>query len=442
MIWDLGAALATKARAPPWYRRAMALSDPAPPLQLTAAAVTDVGRVRQNNEDAYLCLPELGLFAVADGMGGHQGGEVAADMAVSLLRRAISAATGAEYLADPSLANRRQLLGWLAQQVNEINAAIYARGNAEASLRGMGCTLDVVLVRGRGLFLAHVGDSRVYAHLGTTLYQLTEDHNLGQALFASGALSADEVAVHPQRHLLMRALGVYPKVDVDTMYLDLAPGDKFLLCSDGVYGMVATEPLDQAMQSDPTAAAHSIIREAMEGGGRDNATAVVLHVSAGQSSQAVRVGSPAARRAMAAASLFAGFSDRELLRVQKIASVRTLLAGEVALRENEPGHDLGLVVEGKLSAWRDGTQIGVVGPGDPFGNLALHPTPYVATMRAEETTSVLVFPIGEIEHLLSSDVALAAKLAMNALTRVWQRFWVTTAAASRLLSSGERPPTT
>jgi serine/threonine protein phosphatase PrpC len=275
------------------------------PIRVLAAARTDVGRVRQNNEDAFLCEPTLGLYAVADGMGGHAGGEVASAMAVDGLRRAVAAVPDRGFLADPSLENRREILAFLKAAVSQINAEIYARGNAERSLHGMGCTLDVVLIRGAGLFLAHVGDSRVYGCLGGTLYPMTEDHTFGQSMLSSGALTAEEVANHPQKNRLMRALGVYPKVDVDVAYLDIAPGDVYLLCSDGVHGLVDSSVIQEALKKPSDFAAQHLIDAALAQGGRDNATAVVVQVSSCAAPQPIRVGSEEVRRSMAAASLFA-----------------------------------------------------------------------------------------------------------------------------------------
>src|SRR5688572_11204414 len=141
-------------------------------LKLSATGLSDVGRVRKSNEDAFLVDSELGVFAVADGMGGHQAGEVAAAMAIEGLRKRIAAAPDTAYLTAPTLEHRRQLLGYLAKSVDEINSEIYARGRSDSQYRGMGCTLDVMLMRKRGVFLAHVGDSRVYGLRDGRLYQL------------------------------------------------------------------------------------------------------------------------------------------------------------------------------------------------------------------------------------------------------------------------------
>ena len=402
------------------------------PLRVQAAARSDVGRIRQNNEDAFLCEPELGLYVIADGMGGHAGGEIASAMAVRGLRRAIEKAPDRPFLENPSLENRRAMLQFLIGAVSEVNSAIFARGITDPALRGMGCTLDVLLIRGRSLFLAHVGDSRVYGLLGGVLYQMTEDHTLGQTLLNSGSVTAEEVAKHPQRNVLMRALGVYPKVEVDTAYLDIAADDVFLLCSDGVYGMVDPNMLDSALRKSSESAVQTLIQGALDGGGRDNATAIVVQVTSCAASPAIRVGSEEVRSAMAKASLFADFSHAELLRMQQMATGQVLDTDEVLIAAGQPLRHLFLVLDGRLSVWRDGVRMGWVGPGDPFGELSLHPGQSVATTRADQQSRVLMFPLDELQALMRSDPALGVKLAMNTLHRVWQRFLGLSEQVSRL----------
>ncbi len=402
------------------------------PIRIRSSAQTDVGRVRQNNEDAFLCEPGLGLYAVADGMGGHAGGEIASEMAIQGLRRAIADIPDAKFLADPSLEHRSELLSFLSRTVASLNAAIYARGQADPNLRGMGCTLDVALIRGRSLFLAHVGDSRVYGLLGGTLYPLTEDHTFGQTLLSGGAMTIEEVNKHPQRNLLMRALGVYPKVEVDTAYLDIAPGDVFLLCSDGVHGVVDPATMEAALRKPSDFAAQTLIHAALDAGGRDNATAVVVHVAACTECQPIRVGGEEVRSAMAAASLFAGFTQSELLRVQRIAMGRIFTPGEYVLNMGQPLTEVYLMIDGQTSIWSNDQKVGWHGPGDPFGAMALQTGESDIAVRIEQPSRLLVFPLDALNQLIQSDAIMGVKLTRNALGRVWQRFQQLADQLSRL----------
>lgn len=393
-------------------------SDTSASLRLNSAALTDIGRKRTNNEDAFIADPELGLYAVADGMGGHAGGEVASQMAVEALRSALPSAPDAAFVDKPTLANRRRLLEWLVQTVQSINAAIHTRAQEDFKLRGMGCTLDVALIRGGGVFTAHVGDSRIYILRSGTVYQLTEDHTFAQMLLANGVLSKEEVAKHPQRNMLTRGLGPFPSVQVDSAFFELDAGDVFLLCSDGLYVEVPEERIAALLTQPPEVATRELIAAGLEAGGRDNMTAVVFQVMQSPQQQGI-IGAEKTRRALARSSLFAAFTESELMRVQKIALGRIVPPGETVVAQGSAVDELYLVMDGALSVVRDGDKFGNLGPGDPFGAMALNHEPDMeVSIRTDTRTQLLVFPLAEIKTLLASDTAIAAKLALAALERV------------------------
>lgn len=404
------------------YDVAVTNSDSPVSLRLHSAALSDIGRKRTNNEDAFVADPALGLYAVADGMGGHANGEVAAQLAIESLRRAIAKAPDAEFLQQPSVANRRRLLQWLVQTVQAINAAIHARAQEDFKLRGMGCTLDVALIRGGGVFTAHVGDSRIYVLRDDTLYQLTEDHNFAQMLLAEGIIPKEEVAKHPQRNMLTRGLGPFPTVQVDSAFFELVVGDVYLLCSDGLHGEVPDARLKPLLAQPPESAARELIQAALDAGGRDNVTAVVFQVAQSPQSHSGMIGAETTRRVLARSSMFAAFTESELMRVQKIAVGRIAKQGEMVLTQGCAVDELFMVTDGKLAVLRDGERFGSLGPGDPFGAMALnHESDCEISLQAETESRLLVFPLSEIKTLLASDTAIAAKLAMAALERVQKR---------------------
>jgi serine/threonine protein phosphatase PrpC len=228
--------------------------------------------VRTVNED--LALESLSLFAVADGMGGHVGGEIAARTAVDTLQT--------EFARKPSAEG-------LAAAIHEANKAVWERGHADADLRGMGTTMIAAALvatdEGDRLVLANVGDSRAYRLHGRDLAQLTTDHSVAEELVARGELSEEEAAVHPHRHILTRALGVQPDVAVDVWQLVPEEGDRFLLCSDGLTNEVPPDRITDVLTRtrDPREAAESLVRMANQAGGNDNATVVVLDVMVGES---------------------------------------------------------------------------------------------------------------------------------------------------------------
>jgi protein phosphatase len=253
------------------------MSDRASLLQVRAFARSDAGK-RRSNGDAVLADEAFGLCAVADGMGGQAGGAEASQMAMEALARAVASIPDGAFVLDPSLDNRQRLLAWLGQTVTAISAAIHARAEREPPLRGMGTTLEVALVRGRSVLLAHVGDSRTYVLRDGTLYLLTDDHTMGRMMVARGTATPEEAAVHPQRNVLTRALGVYPDEQADVAFYDLAPGDVLLLCTDGVHEVVPHAILQAALEADPASAADAIVHAALAAGARDNAMAAVLAV--------------------------------------------------------------------------------------------------------------------------------------------------------------------
>ena len=227
-------------------------------------AATDVGRVRDGNEDAYLVDDAMGLVAVADGMGGHRAGEVASATALEALRAAI---TGGRPLREA---------------IEDANDAVYTKSLTDTSLRGMGTTLTAgTLVAGGTLLVGHVGDSRAYLLHDGELRQVTDDHSLVEELVREGRLTADEAAVHPQRSIITRALGVDASVEVDVYPVELVPGDRLLLCSDGLTGMVQPDDIAATLrrESDPTRAAHQLVDAANAAGGEDNITVVVVAVT-------------------------------------------------------------------------------------------------------------------------------------------------------------------
>ena len=224
-------------------------------------AATDVGRVRDGNEDAYLVDDAMGLVAVADGMGGHRAGEVASATALEALRAAI---TGGRPLRE---------------SIEDANEAVYTKSLTDTSLRGMGTTLTAgTLVAGDTVLVGHVGDSRAYLLHDGELRQVTDDHSLVEELVREGRLTADEAAVHPQRSIITRALGVDASVEVDVYPVELVPGDRLLLCSDGLTGMVPEDEILRVVTESENveAACQQLIDEANERGGLDNITAILV----------------------------------------------------------------------------------------------------------------------------------------------------------------------
>lgn len=237
--------------------------------QLRWGGASDVGRVRSNNQDNFLARDDMGLWVVADGMGGHRGGEVASEIVCDTLGESFSSHT----------------IDGLVQAIESANAAVYQAGSDDPELSGMGTTVVALALvdDGQGdevLAIANVGDSRAYRLAGAELDQLTNDHSLVADLVREGSLSPEEAAVHPQRNILTRVLGVYDDVPVDVLAVVPQHGDRYVLCSDGLFNEVPESGIAAVLRrlSDPDDAAHELVRLANEGGGRDNVTVVVVDV--------------------------------------------------------------------------------------------------------------------------------------------------------------------
>jgi protein phosphatase len=237
-------------------------------MRVTVGAASDIGQVREGNEDSYLLADPL--FAVADGMGGHRGGEVASDLALRTIEELFAADEGS-----------------LTEQVERANTAVFERSQTDRDVSGMGTTLTAALVEDPKVRLAHVGDSRAYLLRDGRLHLLTEDHTLVHRMVQEGEITESQAETHPHRSILTRALGVDPTVQVDERYVEVRSGDRLLLCTDGLTGMLHDGQIESVLEteSDAQRAVERLVREANRAGGVDNITAVLLDFAEDPSSE-------------------------------------------------------------------------------------------------------------------------------------------------------------
>lgn len=245
-------------------------------LVTALGAKTDLGRIRENNEDKYeFFIPEdedtLALkgafYAVADGMGGHAAGQIASELA---LKTAIKA-----YYSDSSPILEESLRA----AFQTANALIYDAARAISERAGMGTTMTALVLRGEEAFVAHVGDSRCYRLRGGKLEQLTEDHTWVNEQVKRGLMSREEAELSPFRNVITRSLGNTPSVEVDILSDELKVGDVFLLCSDGLTGEVSDDEIrDALLKSPPSKAAWDLVELALDHGGRDNCTVLIVAI--------------------------------------------------------------------------------------------------------------------------------------------------------------------
>lgn len=234
------------------------------PAGILSAFRTDVGKVRANNQDAPIVSEKLRLYGVADGMGGHKGGEVASTSARDDLLRELEGKT-------PSVAA-------LSGAIEEVNRQIYHQQEHDDALTGMGTTLSVLWMSDNFVYIGHVGDSRVYLLRDGEFKQMTLDHSLVEQLVREGVLTEEEAQNHPMRNIITRAIGTDESVEVDVVVEERRKGDLWLACSDGLHGLVDDRQMRDALrQYAPEKAANVLLKAALDAGGRDNVTLVIVH---------------------------------------------------------------------------------------------------------------------------------------------------------------------
>ena len=388
--------------------------------EIQFAALTDVGRQREVNEDNFLVDKKLGLFVVCDGMGGHAAGEVASALAVRTLHEEIKreAELIRDYVAGGTggaRVNKRDILNMLEFAVNRASNRVHAEAEKDAKKRGMGTTLVCLLMIGKEAFLIYVGDSRVYLLRDEVLEQLTEDHTVRNELIKKRKMSREQVEKIAQKNAITRAVGVYEHVEPDTLVVDLVAGDRFLLCSDGLCGYFDDDPagLGRHLSTpDADSAVRILIDAANEQGGKDNITAVIVTVgdlAARDSTRAKQL--QLKRETLARMPLFRPLNDREILRVLQVTDVASFQNGERVINEGETGEELFIVLSGQLKVTRGGADLATFKPGDHVGEMALvRSQPRSATVVSDGPSELMVIRRPDFFEILRKEHQLAVKL--------------------------------
>ena len=234
---------------------------------MKAYGATNVGKVRKNNEDAFIILEEKDIYLLADGMGGHLGGEYASTMAVKDLKDLLSQAQDKEAIT---------------RAIQEVNERIYDKSLEDENLAGMGTTLSMIYILGKELYYANIGDSRIYRVQNKKLEQLTVDDSYVNYLVEVGAISQEQAKDHPKKNVLLKALGTTKEIDIFVQSLTWEEDDIYLLCSDGLTNMLEEEEILKIISSsDPKTGVEKLINRALEHGGKDNITVIVLTTKGG-----------------------------------------------------------------------------------------------------------------------------------------------------------------
>jgi len=255
---------------------------PALTQALAVASLTDPGRVRDHNEDCIESRPEIGLFVLADGMGGYNAGEVASGMATSLISDGLQEAWQPHEVERMGRDEAKSLSERLInEQIARANGAIYTTSQNNPECAGMGTTLVVTLFHDNFLTVAHIGDSRLYRLRGESMEQVTRDHSLLQEQLDSGLITPEEAKLSQNKNLVTRALGIDPTVEPEIHVYETQPDDTYLLCSDGLSDMVEDEEIRLTLltlKTNPTLTVQQLVQAANDNGGRDNISAMLIRV--------------------------------------------------------------------------------------------------------------------------------------------------------------------
>ena len=403
------------------------------------AAATDIGRQRTHNEDNFLIDKKLRLFLVADGMGGHAAGEIASSIAVHEIRDAVfnSRELIDRYRVDHPGVQGYEILQILEAAIQAACAAVHARAQAEPDKRGMGTTATLLLIAGGGDhlrgFIAHVGDSRVYLARQTQCHVLTEDHSLMNELVRRGKLNREQIESSPYKqykNAVTRAVGVYGSVEVDTFDFDILPGDRFLLCSDGMYAYVDEDELPkQLADGEVKDIPKKLVEIANTGGGHDNITAVVVRIGETSSADLVPRTTEVSLKleVLKGMAIFRYMSYKELVRISNIAEMIEVASDQVIFSTGQPGDAMYVVMSGTVKLARAETVVAELTRGQHFGEMSLIDRSVRSlTATATEGTRLVVIHRKDFYEIIKREPASAVKMLWAFVQVLGQRLRKTT----------------
>ncbi len=395
--------------------------------------ISQTGR-RDNNEDAMLCLPRHGIFAVSDGMGGLQLGEVASRMAIEAVQEAVPRIEKLrEQIEKEGRSEAKVALADLLDEILQTTTARIHDHSTQNSMR-MGATLTTGVLVGNALFVAHVGDSRFYIIRGEKAAALTEDHSVAALRLRQGKMSPEEYAQSNLKNLLYQALGVVHEVEPDFLEVELMDGDILLFCSDGVWGALSNRQIARLGRiNDMQEAASFLVKTAHRQGSDDNLTAVVY-----------RYRQPLAARAnwewvMRSTPLFSHFTHAERIRLAPFLHELQVPAGRELCVEGEVGEELYVLLEGEVSITHNGVELIRLAPPHHFGEIALAlRRARTATVTTTTPSRVLVMHRDQVDDLIRRNPRLGARFTTRLLEHLAERVVALSHQVSSLSRSRER----
>jgi len=387
-------------------------------VDIKAWACSDPGRVRKHNEDSYLIDQDLGLYVVCDGMGGFKRGDVASELACSVVRESIAAGkrTIDLHAKQRGASTTAAVQGLLQNAVQRACEEIYSASTAITGDGGrMGTTLDTVLIIGNQAFTAHVGDGRIYLIRDGECHQVTEDHSLIQQQIREGLITPEQARKARNKNVITRALGVFPSVLVDLLHMELAPGDAFVLCSDGLHSYVGAPEL-VGPSTEPNGGTDKLVALANSRGGRDNITMLTLRAETDADDETDETAPAHHIDVLRRCDLFSFCTYRELVQVAAVCEPRAVPADTILFKEDDIGREAFILEQGGVEITRGGVTLTRLGPPAYFGEMSFIDSPRrSATVRTTAPSRFLVLSRNDFLRLVRQDSALATKLMWRLL---------------------------
>jgi serine/threonine protein phosphatase PrpC len=388
-------------------------------MAVVAFGHSDIGSKRPTNDDCLVVDDRNGLYIVADGMRGVGG--TAASMFCKMASQQLVEQLPQiqqERSSIDAFAFRQRLVETVQNIYNQTSEAIFQRAHFDESCKGMCTTGTLLALMGHVGIVGHVGDSRAYMVRQQQLYPLTEDHTLLRNLLKRGALNEEQAKSFVHRHVLDRAIGKKPSVESDVMVIDIAPGDRFLLCTKGITKVIKNPAIHRAItEGAPRQGVESLLRLARESGGEDNATAVIVSVSEVQrSTMSLNLRAEEKVAYLRDVFLFQDLDFQEALKFLHVVREVPAARGQIIVREGDVGNEFFVIARGSATASKAGTVVGQIPAGGHFGELALIGDGLrTATVAAAEDSLFLAIARDTLFELLWRERDIGMKLMWRLL---------------------------
>lgn len=416
-------------------------------MKYLAFGTSHPGVKRSVNEDALLVDKEIGLMIIADGRSDNGTGQAVAQLAIKTIHSMVKeeAYLIEEYDQAPGFENRQKVLQILRGSIEAACREIHSRGISDPEFRGGSTTVVAMILAGDSALIAHVGDSRAYLCRDGQMFQVTDDHSLMAEQLRKGLILPDEVVKGPVLNVLTRTIGLTETVEVETVYIELAQSDTLLLCSDGVSMSFTNKELGKLLQAQTLERTpDALIAAANKRGGRDNETAIVIHIGSINSSEG-RLTPGDKVEALRRLPVFQKLTYRDLLKVLSVARMCEFRPDEYVIRQGEPSGAMFVSLRGRVKVARNGTVVAELPPGSCIGEMSVvDNVPRSADIAALDQVSLMEIRQKDLMVLLRQNPHLAVRF-LSALCQVLNgRLRTTTddlAAARASIHEPTPPPT-